>query len=266
MIFSLITDYNDALALALTSTYFWSVGKPHIESLLTRRRSPEWSWSGNRIILVGSGTDSLPPGLDVEYLGPPPSDGEDDERAWDLLSALDEDINCSIEGGIFIRPIAVSGKYLADHRDFGCVGKTANFNPWLKPFDRRVQTLRNAKVRRETNPDGSFAAQEWILRNLTKKAYTREDGGPCGSLDHRLIVRSCWSSEIGSIQLHPEPESLRHGPWAGDRFDVVPLGDLELVLMSDGKVGRVEGWKDVTDDVRKEIDAICMEEASMVFP
>ncbi len=42
----------------------------------------------------------------------------------------------------------------------------------------------------------------------------------------------------------------------------MPLEDLELVLGEDGKVERVEGWTDVTSEVREEIDAICRAEIS----
>lgn len=135
------------------------------------------------------------------------------------------------------------------------VGKAPGFKPWQKPFERDVIYARNGACRPDPDVSAS-SATEWILRNLTKKEYTREDDGQGGSFDHRLIIRSCWSTNIGSICLNPEPERLYHGPWAGDRFDIVPSGDLELVKGEDGKVVKVEGWKDVTDELRKELDEI----------
>lgn len=122
------------------------------------------------------------------------------------------------------------------------VGKAPGFKSWLHPFERDESS---------TSPEN-----EWVLRNLTKKEYTREDDGQGGSFEHRLIVRSCWSTYIGSICLDPEPERLYHGPWAGDRFDIVPIGDLELMKGPDGKVLKVAGWKDVTDELRREIDEL----------
>lgn len=106
-----------------------------------------------------------------------------------------------------------------------------------------------------------------ILRNLTKREYTREDASQCGSLDHQLIARCCWSTYIGSIVLDPEPESLYHGPWAGDRFDVVLMKDLECVLGNDGKVVRVpkEEWKDVTDEIMELIDRLVAAEYELLF-
>lgn len=122
------------------------------------------------------------------------------------------------------------------------VGKVPGFKPWLHPFERADSSA---------SPEN-----EWVLRNLTKKEYTRKDDGQGGSFEHRLIVRSCWSTYIGSICLDPEPERLYHGPWAGDRFDIVPIGDLELMKGPDGKVLKVAGWKDVTDELRREIDEL----------
>ncbi|EIM91740.1 uncharacterized protein STEHIDRAFT_106461 [Stereum hirsutum FP-91666 SS1] len=264
MTFSFIADYDDALALGLTSSRFWAIGKSHLVRMLTRSQASAEFWPGDRIILVAFATNSLPQDLEVEYLGPAPNDPDDpdevDRRPYNLMRALVQDIAFGKESVLFTQPWPIATKDFLYTGDFGTVGQSEGFRPWLKPFDRCVQTLKHGGAQRRTNDDGTFAAPEWILRNLTKKEYTREDAGPSGSLCHRLIVRSCWAEYIGSIDIYPEPESLCHGSWAGNRFDIVPLEDLELVLGKDGKVERVEGWTDVTSEDREEIDAICRAE------
>lgn len=123
MIFASIPDYDNTLSLGLTSSHFWHVGKTYISSMITKWQLFDHNnnegihkalyWSGNRIICIGSGTNSLLTDLDdTKYLGPAPvltpagepGDGYD-EYVDKLLFALDEEELCS-DCGIWNYPIS----------------------------------------------------------------------------------------------------------------------------------------------------------------
>lgn len=276
MIFSFLDEYDDALSLGVTSSHFWNVGKKPIGAHVTNRSNTSDYWCGDRFICIGNSANDLPPHLYIDCLEPYIEEyeyeAEDSDSDSEIKSVL---LDCrgdklarvldymgmkgyeeEWESMPFPRSTETPRRYGWHHAGRDCIGQTNAFKPWIKPFDR--DTRPTERGGREPDPRSDSSAPEWILRNLTKKEYTREDSGPCGSLDHRLIVRSSWSREVGSVALYPEPEELYHGPWAGDRFDVVPIGDLEYVVGEGGKVVKVpkEEWKDVTDEIRKLIDRL----------
>ncbi|KAF8997407.1 hypothetical protein BDQ17DRAFT_1429088 [Cyathus striatus] len=96
----------------------------------------------------------------------------------------------------------------------------------------------------------------YVLRNLSKKEYIRGDNAPRqleggSSIGHALFACICWSEPL----LGPEymiieglPDISR-GMWAGDRFDVVLYEDVMKALEFDG-------WKDVSDEVKRHVEAI----------
>ncbi|KAF8991547.1 hypothetical protein BDQ17DRAFT_1433038 [Cyathus striatus] len=84
---------------------------------------------------------------------------------------------------------------------------------------------------------------KYMLRNLSKKEYIREDGTPevlvgMSSLGQALFARICWSSDgmPTSMPIPKEISSIRRGAWAGDRFDVVLYEDVMQNL-------ELEGWE-----------------------
>ena len=88
-----------------------------------------------------------------------------------------------------------------------------------------------------------------ILQNLSKRVYVRSDtlsvtgsDAFCG-LGRVLMARICWSSsDTGTSQEYKG--GLHRGKWAGDRFDIIKLRDL------DSSAGK---WEDVTKEVRADM-------------
>ncbi|KAG7098610.1 hypothetical protein E1B28_000533 [Marasmius oreades] len=125
------------------------------------------------------------------------------------------------------------------------VARIQQFQPWVHPFDGWC-------VRDTTNA----GSRMWVLRNLDTKEYIRHtdidhdndsEYREFYDVGHKFALRTSWG-DIG----HP----VASGAWAGDRFDIVPEDDLEIVVGEDGQVTKVNGWEDVTDEVSKEIDSL----------
>lgn len=255
------STYNSTLALAMSNSHFWNVGKKYIADYITHRETTADYWVGDRLICIGDRAKDLPYDLDIDDLDLPAynwkvKDEDKDMRGADLVQTLDRS---TTRGGPkhFTEPQELP--FYIGYSDVDePVGKAPAFKPWFKPFERGVKNLYNGGRAPDLHHERSGKIPSpWVLRNLTKREYTHEDDRPCGSFDHRLVVRLCWSKHISEIGLQPEPEELFHGPWAGDRFDIVPIEDLELVRDEKGKVVKVDGWKDVTDELSRLIDALC---------
>ncbi|KZP16694.1 hypothetical protein FIBSPDRAFT_934453 [Athelia psychrophila] len=114
----------------------------------------------------------------------------------------------------------------------------------------------------------------YVLRNLTKHEYvlegvvcryemsTRGYFGQVG-LGEVLLARISWSSDPSVSMFYNDlfyeknkaeedrtkHEGIHRGVWAGDRFDIIPIDEMEHL---DG----FAEWKDVSDEVDKEIDEI----------
>ena len=78
------------------------------------------------------------------------------------------------------------------------------------------------------------------------EAKAEHMGGPVATLQaglgNTLLLCITWSSMAKSVEL----ESVTHGVWAGDRFDVWVIDCIK----------NEEGWKDVSKDVANEIERI----------
>lgn len=252
----------------------------HIGSLITGRDTRDLYWPGDRIICMGQLAKDLPPSLnDVEYdiplagldnLGFRPVRDEEDLRGMAVALFLSEAVP---EYGFRSVPVLpVTEPQWTDP-----AGSMEAFEEWMHPFKRGGRAFRSRGSGWRLDPiglgpewadvqascDGGRALPldpferetVWILRNLTTREYTREDDKTFGDLEHRLLSRICWSTEIGS-RSWVGPKYLYNGAWAGHSFDVVPLQDRELIEGPDGKVVRVDGWKDMTDAIRREMDDI----------
>lgn len=48
-------------------------------------------------------------------------------------------------------------------------------------------------------------------------------------------------------------QAIYRGKWAGDRFDFVVMKEVGSIIGEDGRLEMATGWKDVTEEIRKEI-------------
>ncbi|KAK0437361.1 hypothetical protein EV421DRAFT_1828658 [Armillaria borealis] len=96
---------------------------------------------------------------------------------------------------------------------------------------------------RELRYRGYIDLRGMVLRNMTRHVYVRQDVAVeelksseyPGDIGNILLTNICWSADSSCAMI----VDLSQGGWAGDRFDVVPLIDVE----DDG-----EEWEDVTED------------------
>ncbi|KAF8989233.1 hypothetical protein BDQ17DRAFT_478574 [Cyathus striatus] len=103
----------------------------------------------------------------------------------------------------------------------------------------------------------------YILRNLSKKAYVRGFNPPwcvrgkC-TFGQTLFARICWSSDPSTNMAHypKDVPEITRGLWAGDRFDIVPLQEVDAVL-------EIDGWEDVTEELKGHVERIF--EVNMAF-
>ncbi|KAK2466018.1 hypothetical protein APHAL10511_001660 [Amanita phalloides] len=98
--------------------------------------------------------------------------------------------------------------------------------------------------------------QVWVLRNHSKRVYVRADvlagkpevKGPFvepfgfGDL---LLANITWSSDGVNME---HGDMLVLGPWAGDRFDIVPWDVAKKEMKKEKKS---KPWRDVSDDQAK---------------
>ena len=103
---------------------------------------------------------------------------------------------------------------------------------------------------------------QWILRNLSKYEYVREEAikvaGGKGMSDNRsskevglgqvVLSRICWSTD-DSCAMSYYDEDIHRGVWAGDRFDITTI---DQIGVKDGE----KQWTDVSDEVAKEMTEI----------
>lgn len=173
MIFSLLDedDHDDdgdglssALAFGTTSSYFWDLGKHFLSSLITRRSMNPKLWAGDRIICIGGMACDLPSGF--------PDEGEGSIDDYFIRLFYDE------------FPYPENIRHTIPHW-YRCE-RQPQFKPWAEPFcipDRRS----NVQV-----PDPT--SEEWILRNLSKREYTRQTEDDHGDF-------ALWRGYVGPITL-----------------------------------------------------------------
>lgn len=96
----------------------------------------------------------------------------------------------------------------------------------------------------------------WVLCNLSKREFVKNDDvstnfqGRKIGLGHCLLARISWSSQDHTAMSYENKDrSIHRGVWAGDRFMVTTLN--EVMALEDAKQ-----WKDVTEEVSDELDAI----------
>lgn len=236
-IFLHLDDVEHVLSLSLTNRYFWAVGIMHIEEHIVRSLAP---WAGERIICVSNQCDprDYPPGL----LNPKEeAEIRELNRVYDLDSFSINHTYKKVGGPSLSQELQRSfQKYEAQY-----------------PMSRadRTEIMMGLKPEiLEFYPHD----QKWILRNLTTKEYVRGEvialkeefiHGP--QIDvlgfaEVLITRISWSREPIRSKRGP---NMTPGKWAGHRFDITPLAYHE-------RDNKDEQWKDVSNEVFREIDQI----------
>lgn len=236
-IFSFLDIVEDVLRFSLTNQYFWAVGLSHIEEHIVDSLAP---WAGQRIICVSDKSDprDFPPNI---------LSATEAEEVKELNKVNDLDTF-----SIWHNYKKVSGPTLSQR-----------LQRWFLEYEasHHMGSATRAEIMMGLDPEIlEFYPrhQRWILRNLTTREYVRgEVIALKGEFIHGpqieifgfaavLISRICWSTEPEKIG---GGDNIIRGKWAGHRFDITPLAWLKEE--HDG-----EGWKDVSNDILREIDLI----------
>ena len=247
------TDVADIVALALTNIYFFRLLVSTARDALIKDSAP---WAGDRLILTGDYASGIPSGVitDREF------------AAWKtevsnkLEMGVNEDRKCRHNPLYFL-----SGH--ADGADENMVGTLV----------RNLQRRRDVslgegdavRLRRLLASTVSAAPPRGrVLRNLTTKEYLRDsvlaEGGHDYSLGKAICVKvryldltcfshswdmlthmrqATWMDDAPGV---PSP-LIYKGAWAGHRFDIVALGNVE------GE----QGWSDVSARVLELMKRVC---------
>lgn len=255
LIFDQLT-VEEAFFLALTSQYFWSMGRGHLLRLYASRLG---SWAGSCIVNLGEGVrvGDHPLGLVPE--------------SWEktLQQGLDEDEDGYNGGG----PASLFD--LAESR-FDPVSGSVEFPSLYNTFkklnkDHRISVHLYPGIEALLCPSHSIfypSDRVWILRNLTTGEFVRSE---VFALKPRLaysttythgprieglgfgevvLMRCTWSSTSDGTGM-PYRREIHRGIWAGHRLDITTLDRL-----TEGSSNAVTEWKDVSKEVAMEIDEI----------
>ena len=101
----------------------------------------------------------------------------------------------------------------------------------------------------------------WVLRNLSKHEYVREEAIKVNSMERVgnsrtigeiglgqvVLSRICWSTDDSCAMRYDE--DIHRGVWAGNRFDITMID--QVTLVDEGKE-----WKDVSNEVAEEMREI----------
>ncbi|KAK7688661.1 hypothetical protein QCA50_008199 [Cerrena zonata] len=231
MIFDLLDSDEDIICLSMTNRLMWCLGYDRMQKGFCEQFG---DWAGDRIICLGDyyTPEDLPEGICAEDvcgldLGNNNAPGD---RCWDgFLSP----------GGFIGKP------YFA----------------WrILPWEQNGPLMHSLYGKLTTANIVYDEGPEWALCNLTKHEYIRsraiaeltgtwDSSGPfIGknlTLGTVLITRICWSSD-GSTSLGYKGD-IHRGVWAGDRIKITSMDRIKDLSI----------WKDISDVVVKEIEAIC---------
>lgn len=200
------------------------------------------NWAGDRIICLGDYADDLPDGMFT--------DAELKEYGFDHLESKDSLYRAFTR--VFVHRSPPSRFDFGEMMDR--LGMDAYDGDRLSFYETKLYPW----MRRHTIRPNSKAVSPWVLRNLSKNVYVRadklalepEDIGPkpwmikgmsFGSL---VASRIAWSSDPSMAMSYSYDHDMHRGVWAGDRFDIVGIQQVE------------EGWIDVTAEAKKELEEI----------
>ncbi|KAF2967267.1 hypothetical protein GQX73_g6324 [Xylaria multiplex] len=249
LIFDHIEFIDDVVCFGLTSQYFWTLARGHLDDYY---KSFLGTWSGENFVCVGEKVkpDDYPAGLfsaeELDTLRPLRTDVCHGGWYW----------NCNEPFALshFRSPTVSDIIDYVDFRDEAlsilelCESRAKSKDP---TFAARLQQI---------IPEHSTyfpQDQPWILRNLTTKEFVRSEAIAVkpeyvwGPHIHRigfgevLVIRTCWSGSRTAAPLDSETGSPL-GVWAGHRFDITTLAKHASETDS-------SGWSDVSGEVRREI-------------
>lgn len=240
-IFACLDDVMDVLHFSLSSRYFWAVGLLRIEEHVVCSLAP---WAGEPIICIDDRCDpsNYPSGL----LTP-----EQATEVRELNQVFD--LNSFSIKNSYKR---VGGLSLSQKLQEAFLEYESHYP--MPELDRVEITMGLKREILEFYPRD----QTWILRNLTTKEFVRGEAialrkefihGP--QIDvlgfaEILISRISWSDEVEKIG---RCDNVARGKWAGHRFDITSLSQI-------GCEKKFDSWKDVSNEILRELDLMISEE------
>ncbi|GLB44908.1 hypothetical protein LshimejAT787_1802450 [Lyophyllum shimeji] len=250
MIYEHMECLEDVTYFAITCQRYYEIGRRHLEARL--EDALIISWAGNRLICLGDNTtmDDLPERMltdrEVQFLAEKFGNTEDggderDSHAWEQLSFLHR-----------LRPDSSVNQTKAQHGDYhrhGIISWTSLLRMYRRIHWTDVVLLRElVEPNRGLCPRDVYLDGAFVLRNLTTKEYVRgstvydlyvSEAPWAGKilLEHALIVRITWSSDPSMAMLYQGPLEVHRGVWAGHRFDVCEIDDVE------DEEGPIDGWR-----------------------
>ncbi|KAL0571630.1 hypothetical protein V5O48_010323 [Marasmius crinis-equi] len=260
VLFDMLDEYFLALSFALTSTYFWKIGKRH---LMRRLRSP--GWAGTRDLACVSSKHNpieyagirTKPQEVSRYRNPAPETRIHDswfdyvdEASQDSYSYDEQNENeNSVSKAEEIQIVFDSQKNIMED----VVAKCAELKSWVRPFAPETHSLLSQYGCGTSSGDmGS------VVRNLDKKEFCRREWRTTKDPFRRGQERYDPTSRLRSlamklfVQLRWADDSEK-GKWIGDRIDIVQWEERELAVSDEGEVVEEEGWRDVTDEINAEL-------------
>ena len=245
---------EEAFFLALTSQYFWSIGRRYLLRLFA---SCLGSWAGSCIVNLGEHV-----GIRDHPLGLVPESWE--KTLQQGLDKYEEGYKGRGPANLFDLAVSrfdpVSGyvKFPLLYNKFEKLNKDHKFPEHLYPGIKAV-----------LRPSRSLfypSDRVWILRNLTTGEFVRSEFfalEPTNSTTYIhgpriegvgfgevVLMRCTWSSTSDGTGM-PYCEKIHRGVWAGHRLDITTLDRL-----TEGSSNAVTDWKDVSKEVAMEIDKI----------
>lgn len=238
LIFDMLEEFIDVLCFALSCEQMFRSGETRI--LATSKDSVPWA--GHRLICVGDylKNEDIPHGLLTSEEQEELNQGDDDPDYPEGLELTISDLALTrfqvVEKK---RPLDLASSYHLLRSRTGVFDTRINYDV----FADIVKWLDDKSDIDKSKPKGDG---QLILRNLTKKQYVR-DNSTSTALGTVLLARICWSSDP-SCSMAYDGHELTRGVWAGDRFDITTLDQLE--------VGTTGVWTDVSKEVDDEMAGI----------
>jgi hypothetical protein len=273
MIFSHLTEYADTFCLSLVDPYFWHIGRQHLKQSIVSLLCP---MADKALICVGDYISTKQLNYPVGLLT---TDEEEELQAGLDSDDEDEDYwgSCASNGPVNLYQLA-RARYckIAEVRKtsfwpeiefhFRVIGQNltslqsmASKNLCVFPKSERSRILALASPEFEQFYPES---KKWVLRNLTTREFVRADAialkpdlvkGPLINglgFGEVVLSRICWSSDPATSTPYEGP--LHRGVWAGHRFDITTIEKLQIQKEEEG----ADQWKDVSEEVAKEVEAI----------
>ncbi|EPQ50489.1 hypothetical protein GLOTRDRAFT_133862 [Gloeophyllum trabeum ATCC 11539] len=235
MIFANIEDIRDVACLCICNKTLWAIGYKYV---LKKMEEDPTRWDGDRLIFVGDCSEGLPEGvLSAEELA---------KLREELPTLYDSDSEDAVGSESNHPSLYTIACELCHNRQGHRDGS---------PYDRREWKMPSPEgecYRKLTTP---YYVQydDYALCNLSKLQYVRADivteiVGEALHLGDVLLCQIGWST---TSLLHES--GLQEGPWAGDRFRVTTMNEVNGPLTKKGV------WKDVSSDVMKRVVEIWRE-------